>query len=167
MAGPEVAEDTPRREQPRGQATRQKLVAVAHDLFAREGYEGTSIGDVAKGAGVGVGTVYHHFADKRTLLIELLHAQAAKARIELVDDDGGPILRAFRSGDFRASFLESLREIRSLRLDNPQTMLVTIDMGRRDPEVASLCGQMERRFLDIVRRDLEAGVAMGRARGGE
>jgi len=48
------------------------VLLAAQGLFARRGYEGTSIGDVARQAQVGVGTVYHHFADKRELLINLL-----------------------------------------------------------------------------------------------
>ena len=59
-----------RRPQARGRATRARLLEAAEKLFTRQGYEGSSIGDVALGAGEGVGTVYHHFPDKRALLLE-------------------------------------------------------------------------------------------------
>jgi AcrR family transcriptional regulator len=38
------------------------------ELFARKGYEATSIADIAEAAGVAVGTVYRVFGDKQGLL---------------------------------------------------------------------------------------------------
>ena len=51
----------------RGQATREHLIAVATQLFASRGYEGTSVDAVQQGAGVSRGSLYHHFASKEAL----------------------------------------------------------------------------------------------------
>jgi AcrR family transcriptional regulator len=50
-----------------GRATRGQLVAVATQLFADNGYEGTSIDAVLAAAGVSRGALYHHFAGKEAL----------------------------------------------------------------------------------------------------
>src|SRR5258706_6883868 len=60
------------RPQARGVATRRRVLIAAESLFARRGYEATAMADVAERAGIGVGTLYHHFPDKRALLLALI-----------------------------------------------------------------------------------------------
>jgi AcrR family transcriptional regulator len=52
---------------------RERVLVAARQCFAEQGYE-TQMTDVAKKAGVGVGTVYRHFPDK-TALVEALVAE--------------------------------------------------------------------------------------------
>src|SRR5262249_47848488 len=52
----------PNRKIERGEATRGQLVAIARRLFARHGYDGTSIEAVLRAADVSRGALYHHFA---------------------------------------------------------------------------------------------------------
>lgn len=49
--------------------TRELILESAKELFDKLGYQKTTIRAVAKGAGVGLGTVMSHFPDKRSLLI--------------------------------------------------------------------------------------------------
>jgi AcrR family transcriptional regulator len=165
MGRREVGEQSlPRRTQPRGKATREKLLLAARSLFAQDGYEGASIGDVARAAGVGVGTVYHHFADKRALLLELLDRDIAATHIQLVDDRGGPLVRALRSPDFFKALGESLRLVRGLRVNYPATYLVAVNVARRDAEVAQRLEAIEEKYLEASRTDLTMGIAEGRIR---
>jgi AcrR family transcriptional regulator len=48
----------------RGAQTRARLVEAAKELFQDRGYLGTSVADVAKGAGVANGTFYIYFSSK-------------------------------------------------------------------------------------------------------
>ncbi len=48
--------------------TRQAISAAAVELFAREGYDTTSVAQVAEAADVSPRTVFRHFADKEELL---------------------------------------------------------------------------------------------------
>lgn len=60
--------NAPRRTQAeRSEATTGQLVATARDLFARDGYAGTSLETVSSEAGVTKGALYHHFSSKRDL----------------------------------------------------------------------------------------------------
>ena len=59
-----------RREQ--AQATRRRMLAAAGRLLADHGYAGTTIGAVAREAGVAPETVYAAFGNKRTLVGELV-----------------------------------------------------------------------------------------------
>src|SRR5487761_263657 len=50
---------------------RELLIAAARDVFAQRGIE-ASLDDVARRAGLGVGTAYRHFANKYELLTALM-----------------------------------------------------------------------------------------------
>lgn len=66
--GRPVARGATRRTQAeRTEATTAALVDAARELFARDGYEATSLDAVAARAGVTKGAVYHHFDGKRQL----------------------------------------------------------------------------------------------------
>jgi AcrR family transcriptional regulator len=68
----------------RGQATREQLIAVATQLFASRGYEGTSIEAVQQGAGVSRGSLYHHFASKDALFEAVLEEIEARVGTEVI-----------------------------------------------------------------------------------
>jgi AcrR family transcriptional regulator len=57
-----------------GQATRERLIGVATELFAERGYESTSIDAVLDQAEVSRGSLYHHFRSKQALFEAVLDA---------------------------------------------------------------------------------------------
>ena len=50
---------------------RQRLLREARDLFLERGYHNTSLRAVCKAAGVTTGALYHHFAGKDELFVEV------------------------------------------------------------------------------------------------
>ena len=61
------------------EATRAALLDEATALFAKRGYAGTSLEDVASASQVTRGAVYHHFASKQALFEAVLQLQEARA----------------------------------------------------------------------------------------
>ncbi|MEO6122186.1 MAG: TetR/AcrR family transcriptional regulator [Ilumatobacteraceae bacterium] len=55
-------------------ARREQLLDVALQVFARQGYHGASMNDIAEAAGVTKPVVYQHFDSKRELYLALLDA---------------------------------------------------------------------------------------------
>lgn len=51
----------------RGEATRADLLAAGRRLFARRGFDGTSVRAITKEAGANLGAVTYHFGSKRAL----------------------------------------------------------------------------------------------------
>ena len=81
-----------RARKPRADAAnnRERLLAAAHVVFAERGLAAT-LDDVARHAGVGVGTAYRHFPNKQALASEVLEGAmlqlAADAEAALAVDD--------------------------------------------------------------------------------
>ncbi len=50
---------------------RDRVLAAAVDLFAEQGFDGTSVSQVVARAGVAKGGFYHHFVSKEALLYEV------------------------------------------------------------------------------------------------
>jgi AcrR family transcriptional regulator len=59
------------------------ILARAAELFARRGFSAATMNDVAAACAVGKATLYHYFADKRSLLarIALAHVQRLEALV--------------------------------------------------------------------------------------
>lgn len=81
--------------------TRQTLVDAATDLFERDGYDETTIADIAAAADIGTRTFFSYFASKEELLFPESDARV-RAAIEAIASrgpDDGPaevLLRALR-----------------------------------------------------------------------
>ncbi len=70
----------------KSERTRQAVLDAAARLFARQGYAGTNLSDIAAEAGIKTGSFYYHFSSKDELVTEVLqfgtshsheHARAA------------------------------------------------------------------------------------------
>lgn len=79
--GPLPGPVPPRRSQK--EATRQRVIASARDLFDTHGYEGTTIREIARHAGVSVGSVFTTFATKGEILSEVMQARLEPLYAEL------------------------------------------------------------------------------------
>src|SRR5512132_2864062 len=75
---------------PRGD-TRERIQAIARELFAEQGYEKTSLREIAERLGVTKAALYYHFKSKEDIVLELhlrLHAVGRDAleQLESLDD---------------------------------------------------------------------------------
>ena len=69
----------------RRQQTRDVLVEAATEVFARRGYEGASLEEIAETAGFTRGAIYKHFAGKEELFFAV------------IDDSNERVIEAFRA----------------------------------------------------------------------
>src|SRR6266566_1436582 len=61
---------------------RERMVLAAVDLFTEQGYDATTVAQIAERAGVTKSTFFRHFPDKRELLPRLKAAVAASAELQ-------------------------------------------------------------------------------------
>ena len=91
-------------------STKRALVDVAQELFAEEGYAGTSLDAIVAGARVTKGALYHHFTGKQALfeaVFERVEGAASKAIHDQIKNEPDPWEKA-RAG--LRVFLEVVRD---------------------------------------------------------
>jgi TetR/AcrR family transcriptional regulator len=76
---------------PRGRASgydaqRAAILARAAQLFAQQGYPGTSMNQVAEACGVSKPSLYHYVSDKYQLLVEITQGHVDRLRALVADD---------------------------------------------------------------------------------
>ncbi len=86
----------PRRRLTRAEAkarTREQLLDAAALIFARKGYAGASVEEIAESAGYSTGALYSNFASKEELFLELMAARGERrvAAVAEILDTGDPI----------------------------------------------------------------------------
>ena len=117
----------------------------ARDIFLRDGFEGASVDDIAREAGVSKATLYNYFPDKKMLFLEICSEQCriqADAAFEL-EHTNLPIRDVLRLGaEMLVRFLVSPFALSIHRLA----------VGEAD------------RFPDLAREFYKSGPALGHAR---
>ena len=100
--------------QKRALATREKILDGLETLLERKEFEMISIAELAREAGVAVGSVYSHYKDKEALLPALLDRQIARveARVVQLRETGeiqGVSIRSKKGMDLREMIGLSIR----------------------------------------------------------
>ena len=144
--------------QARGRATRARILRAAEELLPRLGYDGTSMADIAERAQVGVGTVYHHFPDKRAVLLELIDAWGDRESRERSTDLD---FETWLGDDAHASIARFLRRAYDRLRKEPSLYLVVLALADRDPEVQS----RYRRISELSTLRWQGLVEFGQRRG--
>ena len=63
----------PPRRTRRSLRTRERILAAATEVFARRGFHGARVADIAEQAGIAYGLVYHHFRNKDEILAAIFN----------------------------------------------------------------------------------------------
>jgi len=101
--------------QARSRRTRQAVLEAAIHCFETQGFDETTTAMIARRAGVGVGTVYQYFRDKREILLELLDhsvGEQANVVIEFLDPE------SWQGGDPREpvrKLIEAIFEVQKIQ----------------------------------------------------
>ena len=102
---PASPKSEPRSLTARGAATRSRIVEAAADLIYAHGVERTSLDDVMAASGVSKSQLYHYFADKDALVLDVIARQTERVleaqRLHLGALDSLPALRAWRNAIVR------------------------------------------------------------------
>jgi len=150
-----TAETLPRAQRADARRNRESVVEAARKLMATEGLE-TQMDDIAKAAGVGVGTVYRHFPNKEDLIYALAEHRferlAEFAREALAEDDPGPAFERFL---YKGAELQVTdRSLSEVMRDRAHAM----QAGAQKAGLLELVREVMTRAQDVgaVRKDAEA-----------
>jgi AcrR family transcriptional regulator len=139
--------------------THEKILQAAFTVLSRQGYENTSIKDIAEEAGVAQGLVHYHFKSKQQLVLAVLEFVCQKVELGVVEGEAGAI-QAFE--DTKRTLKDS-REANSLYVQ-------LIGVGLHDALVGAGIRDFirsERTHIEALARQVlsERGQTSGAARG--
>jgi AcrR family transcriptional regulator len=139
--------------------TRKQLVDAAARVFARRGYEGATIADIARQAGLSTGAIYAHYRSKAELLTEAVRAQCAREVSLMLGGD--------RDATTTGALVAMGAGLARRRGGHSSLLLEAVSAARRDPDLAAAVvadvGGGERRFAEMLRRAQTRGTAGFRA----
>jgi len=146
-------------------ARRSELTREAAKLFARKGYHGTSIGDIADALGVQKGSLYSHIASKEDLLYETMRdgAAAFHGALDAIPEDlpatekirlalRGHLRVVAEQLDVATVFVQEWRY-----LEGPRREEIVAERRRYEERIRELF--REGRELSELRADLDDSVA--------
>lgn len=144
--------------------TRSELIDTAADVFARRGYNGASVEEIAEEAGYSHGAVYSNFEGKADLFLAVFEEYMAERVRELAESQVALPTDAPLEARARAladQWMERLARDRNLVLLH----LEFIAHGDRDPELARRFGTRSAAMREAVSRYIssyeeEAGVEL-------
>ena len=103
--------------------TREKLLASAYEVMAREGYEGASIDRIAEEAGFSKGAFYSNFDSKEEIFLELLETHSVQ--------DVGEITGLLRNVNDPRKMIEVISDWADTRAKDPSWGMLALDLFRR------------------------------------
>jgi len=141
-----------------GDNTRTRIMDAAEELFADNGYEGTSLRGIMAHAGVSISLISYHFGNKAGLLHAIFEAKAAplnRARLDLIKQAcaANPVpklddlMRGYFLPAFRDSFLNKRRRNNFMRF-----------VSRIGSDRSEFAREMMREFFDDFQRQFIAAI---------
>jgi TetR/AcrR family transcriptional regulator, fatty acid metabolism regulator protein len=132
---------------------RRLILAAAVRVFARTGYHGSRVGDIAEEAGVAHGLLYHYFASKEEVLATVFR------------ENWSELLERFRAVEASVEPApEKLRGIAKILLrtwrNDPALVTVMVREVARTPHLQAQIDEIGAAFLTI-QRIVEQGQAEG------
>jgi AcrR family transcriptional regulator len=140
---------------PRALRTRDSLIAAAADLFSAQGYLETTVGQIAEGAGVGLGTFYQYFRDRADIMSTLVRTTV----IDVLKVD-----HRWEPGRGRAGLRHVIAAFVRLYAATAPFQAVWEEVTHVDRDMAELRRQSTRLFTDAVEGALAEGVREGSIR---
>jgi AcrR family transcriptional regulator len=105
--------------------TREKILQAAFTVLSRQGYENTSIKEIAEAAGVAQGLVHYYFKSKQLLVLAVLHFVCQKVELGIEGEAGA--LAAF----------EQTKEMLRESADTNTLLIQLIGIGLHDAEIGA------------------------------
>ena len=135
--------------------TREKLLAAARQVFVEQGYHDAKVEDIAERAGVGKGTFYLYFEDKRAIFEELVDG--------LFERLAASILRVDSRADIAAQVRHNIRAVIAVLLAEPEVTRILLSYAEGlDPtflkKIQSFYENMRRLIEETTREGQRMGI---------
>ena len=137
--------------QERARATHEALIRASSEVFARLGFDAAQTSDIAKAAGVSVGTFYRYFGDKRQAFIEMTAIHLERIHLAVTADMTTDAFGESHTDAERRATIDQLLEVLFRHIsEQPELHRVFHAMSLRDTDVAKLREDYERRARELL-----------------
>lgn len=133
---------------PRVALSRERVLSATLELLNESGLGGLTIEDVSKRSGVAKTTIYRHWTNRNSIIID--------ACLRMSDGDEDPPDTGSLEGDLRAILTELADLLATARWSS--IMPSIIDAAEREPEMAEVHSQLQVRHAAPMRAALERAV---------
>lgn len=143
-------------------SSRELLLAAARREFARRGFEGARVDEIASRAGVNKQLVYHHFGNKEDLyrlVLESVYTEIREQERRLDLSNLDPVQAMRRLVEFSFDYLAANRDFVALVTDE------NVHKGRRLKQVANL-QPLHSPLIEVLGKVLARGAEAGVLRPG-
>ena len=127
-------------QQDRGIETKNKIIDAAIKLFTKNGYYKTNSKEIAKKAGISVGSFYAYFKDKKTLFIEIINICLHDTTNDIIKLSAESFSEIHDKKEFTNFILQALIDSHNLLPEITEEMYM---LKRSDPVIKKLFDQRE------------------------
>jgi AcrR family transcriptional regulator len=160
---PPATRDTREFAQERARATYESLIRAAAEVFAVKGFDDAQTPDIARAAGVSVGTFYRYFSDKRQAFIETIQVYLDQSYERVMKNLTPEAFEETRSDADRRATIDHVIDVLFQNTgDNPELHRVFVGMSLRDPEVSRIRVAFEERSRRALAHLIEQIVSRER-----
>lgn len=148
------------RTQQRSEGTRAQLLEAAEACFSESGYDGASVAEICRRAGVSKGAFYHHFSTKQAIFLELLSRwlEGLDTQIALARQNAPDVLAALVT---ISGIVQQVFQVGRGRLP---IFLAFWMQAARDPEAWAVTVGHYRHYHTLFEAMIAAGIAEGSVR---
>jgi AcrR family transcriptional regulator len=76
---------TPTRRWARTDATQQRILDAATEVFGNRGFSSATMADIVAGSGASIGSIYHHFGGKKELFLAIYDRLSANVELRIAE----------------------------------------------------------------------------------
>ena len=157
----EVAPAKLNRRQEAKAKTRAKVMQAARELFGELGYDGATIRDIARRAGMSTGAVFANFTDK-TDLFEAIYTEDAETLMDVMRDAAGSDAKASVAKRLSALFAAGYRR----SFDNlPMVRAVVVRSWLQGDDAEGRMRVQDRGLANLIAEVLRDGAKAGELKG--
>ena len=150
----------------RSEARQRQILTCAKQVFAERGFHAANVSHICAAAGIGRGTLYQYFPNKRAVFIAILREtlDRAKALMERQERDApafAPPEKITRSAAIEFS-ARQLRELLEVVFADEQTLRIVLrEAVGLDVGVETILGEIDDVAIGVVERSLVSAQAIG------
>jgi AcrR family transcriptional regulator len=148
----------------RSEARQRQILGCAKRVFAARGFHAASIRDICEAAGIGRGTLYQYFRNKKSVFTAILRETLDRVRalMERQQLRRLPAPESLTRGQVIEYTARGLRDILDVVFEDEDTLRILLrEAVGLDVDVETLLGEIDAAVIGVVERELRRACDAG------